>query len=179
MKPKKISILCTFKGDFQVNNWVQKHKTYLVTQSICCVWGYSRHSVEDFMLQGHCRGFLADFSKEYINTYTANALYRKLEQKFSQQWECPASFPIYTFIYLWAIYILPGLVCQFSRSKTGGPILGIYTFVNRSQMCEYGNWEQGSAPFDFWEYINRIFFSVYRIYNTEGWKKLKLNLLPV
>ncbi len=45
----------------------------------------------------------------------------------SQKWNCSASFPIPTFMYLWAIYIFPGSVCLFGCCKIGRPIVGIYT----------------------------------------------------
>ncbi len=43
----------------------------------------------------------------------------KIGEKYFQKGNCAASFPISTFIYLWA-------VCLLSSSKIGGPILGIY-----------------------------------------------------
>ncbi len=42
------------------------------------------------------------------------------------KWNCAASFPIPTFMYLWVIYIFPGSVCLFGYSQIGRPILGIY-----------------------------------------------------
>jgi hypothetical protein len=33
-------------------------------------------------------------------------------------------------------------------------------YINRSQMYDYGDWEQGRAV-DFWDYIIRIFFAVH------------------
>jgi hypothetical protein len=41
-------------------------------------------------------------------------------------------------------------------------------------MYEYGNCERGSAPFDFWEYINRIFFAVYCTIQKEEKAKMEL-----
>ncbi len=51
----------------------------------------------------------------------------------SQKWNCAASqkiikmfgLQIRTLIYLWEIYIFPGLVCLFRCSQICGPILGI------------------------------------------------------
>ncbi len=37
----------------------------------------------------------------------------KIQDKYSQRWNCAASFPISTFLYLWAIYILPRSVRLF------------------------------------------------------------------
>jgi hypothetical protein len=50
--------------------------------------------------------------------------------------------PISTFMYLWAVYIFPGLVCAFCCNQIGRPIPGIYT-VNCSQIHECRNWERG------------------------------------
>jgi hypothetical protein len=57
---------------------------------------------------------------------------------YSQKWNCSASFPIPTFMYLWAIYTFSGSVCLFGCNKIGRLILGI---INRSQIHECGNWE--------------------------------------
>jgi hypothetical protein len=50
----------------------------------------------------------------------------RIQFMYSQKWNCAASFPIPTFMYLWMIYIFPGLVCLFGCSKIGRPILKIY-----------------------------------------------------
>ncbi len=50
----------------------------------------------------------------------------KTQFMWSQKWNCAASFPFLTFMYLWAIFIFPELVCLFGCSKIGRPVLGIY-----------------------------------------------------
>ncbi len=65
--------------------------------------------------------------------YTVSTLYQK-----SEKWNCVTSFPIPTFMYLWAIYIFPILVCLFGCSKIGRPIFGIYKVL---AVHECGNWE--------------------------------------
>ncbi len=45
---------------------------------------------------------------------------------------------ISTFMYLWAIYILPGAVCIFCCSQIGRPILGIYKSLTNTWIEELG-----------------------------------------
>ncbi len=70
---------------------------------------------------------------------------------YSQKWKCAALFfqnriimfclPIFTFMYLWAVYIFPGSVCLFCCSQMGRPILEIY----KSLTDESRNWEWDRA----------------------------------
>ncbi len=84
----------------------------------------------------------------------------KIRFMHSQKWNCAASFPIPTFMHLWAIYIFPESVCIFGCSKIGGPILRIYIslkdtwmwkFGDRALYFCFGNIE--AAQFHFWEYM--------------------------
>jgi hypothetical protein len=55
---------------------------------------------------------------------------------YSQKRTCAASFPIPTFMYLWAIYIFPGLVCLFVCSKIGRLIHGNIYITHRYKNVE-------------------------------------------
>jgi hypothetical protein len=57
----------------------------------------------------------------------------------SQKWNCAASFPIPTFLYLWAIYIFLGPVCLFGWSKKTDRS---WEYITRSQIHECGNRER-------------------------------------
>jgi hypothetical protein len=55
----------------------------------------------------------------------------KIQNIYPQKWNCAASFPIYTFLYLWAIYIFP-------RSASADRL---WEYINPSQIHECENWE--------------------------------------
>ncbi len=85
----------------------------------------------------------------------------KILFRYSQNWNCVSSFPMSTFIYLWAIYIFPGSVCLPGCTKIGRPI----SCSHRSRIHECGNWKiehynsvleiTRPVQFYFWECINR------------------------
>jgi hypothetical protein len=53
----------------------------------------------------------------------------KIWNIYSQKWNCAVLFPISMLMYLWAIYIFPWSV------------LGLWEYINRSQIYECENWE--------------------------------------
>ncbi len=86
----------------------------------------------------------------------------KIRFTYSPKWNCVASFPIPTIMYLSAIYIFPGSVCLFVSSKIGRSILGIHKSLTDTWMWKmedrtlflcFGN--SKDEQYHFWEYINR------------------------
>ncbi len=68
----------------------------------------------------------------------------KTRHKFSPNWNCAASFPIPSFMFLWAIYIFPRSVYLLCCRKIGGPIVELLKTLTDTWMW---NLEQ----FLFWE----------------------------
>ncbi len=62
-------------------------------------------------------------------------------------------FPVPTLIYLWEIYIFPGLVCLFCCREICGPILGIYKSLADTRMWKLGlrprNSQKRNTKWDF------------------------------
>jgi hypothetical protein len=83
----------------------------------------------------------------------------KIRVMNSQKWNRAASFPIPTFMYLWASYIFPGSVWLFGCSKIGRPIYKwltdtwMWKLGDRTLYFCFGNIE--AVQFHFLEDINR------------------------
>ncbi len=92
----------------------------------------------------------------------------KIWHKNSQKWNCAASFPISTFMYLWAIYIFPGSVHLFCCSKIGRPILGINKPITDKWMGKLGTRQRSFVSFRFYgSYrILRIIKNIKSVYRS-------------
>ncbi len=75
----------------------------------------------------------------------------KSRNKYSQEWNCAASFPITKLMYLWAIYIFPRSVHLFWCSRNR---------IKRSQVFEWEWIGNEASQFHFSEDMNRILFAV-------------------
>ncbi len=83
-----------------------------------------------------------------LDVHTAN----KIRFIYFQKWNCAASFPISTFMYLWAIYIFLRSVHIFC-CKVGEPSVWIYKSLN----VEFRN---EATHFNFWKYLFQMYGTV-------------------
>ncbi len=74
-------------------------------------------------------GMLQALSVISCGYHTARTQYRKFETNIPRKRIARGFSPIFTFMCLWAIYILPRSVCLFWCRKIDGPILGIYKLL--------------------------------------------------
>ncbi len=91
--------------------WVKKiiYSIYKMT----CV--YSKVKFSTYNLQGkHVLDACLKFPR---NVHAQKRTVPKILNKYSQKWNCAASFRISTFMYLWAIYLVPQIGPQTQNSK--------------------------------------------------------------
>ncbi len=66
----------------------------------------------------------------------------KIRTRYSQKRNSAVTFPISTFMCLWAIYIFPRSICLFCCRKYEDRC---WEYINRSHTHEYENWDWGRA----------------------------------
>jgi hypothetical protein len=112
----------------------------ITNTSLLYIWGGGGGGV----IGGSCRSVF-----ESVNTlYTA----KKIRFIYTQKWNCAASFPVSTFMYLWAIYIFPGSVYLFCCRKIRN--IGIaHIYMNVGIRNE-------AVQFHLWEYWFQMFSTV-------------------
>ena len=88
---------------------------------------------------------------------------KKIQFMYSQKWNCAASFPISTFLYLWAIYILPRSVHLFSCKQNKRS----WEYINRSPKHECRNWERGRAVSFLGIFVLNFWYSVFAVYTRK------------
>jgi hypothetical protein len=87
-------------------------------------------------------------------TLTLQRHYTNNLKKYSQKYNLPASFPIPTFMFRWAIYIFPRSVCLFCCRRIRGQIVGIYKSLTDSWMLKL---EGRGRAVSFWGKHNSAF----------------------
>ncbi len=102
---------------------------------------------------------------------TAKTLYilPKIRSKYSQKWNCAASFPIPAFMFRWAIYIILRSVCLFCWRKIGVLIVVVYKSLTETWM-----WKLGQRPCSSFRGIHKSDFlcSGYSVYDPSLFAKL-------
>jgi hypothetical protein len=79
---------------------------------------------------------------------------------YSQKGNCVASFPISTFLYMWAIYIFRQSVHLF------GCIHWLWKYINRSQIHECRNCERGLAVLFLEIFVSIFWHSVFAVWSS-------------
>ncbi len=78
----------------------------------------------------------------------------KIGNKYSQKWNCAASFPIYTFIYSHNRSTCFGCIAFADRS---------WEYMNRSQRHECRNWERGRAVSFLEIFVSNFRYSAFAV----------------
>jgi hypothetical protein len=147
-----VVLMCTYKYICQY-----MYSTVEYSYLYCgMIWKYI------FRIQMFCR-----WSEQ---THTA----KEIQFKYSQKRNWAASVPIFTVIFLWAIYKFPRPVHLFSCSRIGRPIVGIYKYLTETWIQEWGR-----AVLFLGIFVSNFRYTIFAVHTQNGYGCEKLKKLLI